>query len=63
MWQPISTAPYDRNLELAVIDHGGEHVLVFPCSSGRSFRVRAPSVNDWNRVTRRQRENLRAAVP
>jgi hypothetical protein len=31
MWQPISTAPYDRNLELAVIDRTGEHALVFPC--------------------------------
>jgi len=32
MWQPISTAPFDRDLELAVIDEGGEaHALVFPC--------------------------------
>lgn len=31
MWQPISTAPFDRDLELAVIDSGGPHVLVFPC--------------------------------
>jgi hypothetical protein len=31
MWQQISTAPFDRDLELAVI-HGGEvHALVFPC--------------------------------
>jgi hypothetical protein len=30
-WQPISTAPFDRDLELAVIDRGGVHVLVFPC--------------------------------
>lgn len=30
-WQPISTAPYDRDLELAVINRDGEHVLVFPC--------------------------------
>lgn len=31
MWQSTSTAPYDRDLELAVIDHTGEHLLVFPC--------------------------------
>jgi len=30
-WQPISTAPFDRDLELAVIDADGPHVLVFPC--------------------------------
>jgi hypothetical protein len=31
MWQPIVTAPFDRDLELAVIDHDGPHALVFPC--------------------------------
>jgi len=31
MWQPIATAPYDRELELAVIDADGPHALVFPC--------------------------------
>jgi hypothetical protein len=31
MWQPISSAPYDLDLELAVIDEGGPHMLVFPC--------------------------------
>jgi hypothetical protein len=31
MWQPIETAPYDRELELAVIDAGRPHALVFPC--------------------------------
>ena len=30
-WQPISTAPFDRDLELAVIDVDGPHALVFPC--------------------------------
>ena len=30
-WQPISTAPFDRDLELAVINYGGVHALVFPC--------------------------------
>ena len=31
MWQPISSAPFDRELELAVIDREGPHALVFPC--------------------------------
>ena len=30
-WQPISTAPFDRDLELAVIDYDGAHALAFPC--------------------------------
>jgi hypothetical protein len=30
-WQPISLAPFDRNLELAVINYQGTHALVFPC--------------------------------
>lgn len=29
-WQPIKTAPFDRELELAVIDAEGTHALVFP---------------------------------
>jgi hypothetical protein len=28
---PISNAPFDRELELAVIDEDGRHLLVFPC--------------------------------
>jgi len=31
MWEPISTAPFDRDLELAVIERGEVHALVFPC--------------------------------
>jgi hypothetical protein len=31
MWQSISTAPFDCDLELAVIDSKGVHALVFPC--------------------------------
>jgi hypothetical protein len=31
MWQPIATAPFDRDLELAVPDEDGIHALVFPC--------------------------------
>jgi hypothetical protein len=31
MWQPISTAPFGSNLELAVIEREVPHALVFPC--------------------------------
>ncbi|MGB8630264.1 MAG: hypothetical protein WCD69_12865 [Xanthobacteraceae bacterium] len=30
-WKPIDTAPFDRNVELAVIDGSGVHALTFPC--------------------------------
>lgn len=30
-WQPISSAPHDRDVELAVINREGTHALVFPC--------------------------------
>jgi len=30
-WQPIRSAPYGADLELAVIDAKGTHALVFPC--------------------------------
>jgi hypothetical protein len=31
MWHPISSAPVDRDIELAVLDKDGPHALVFPC--------------------------------
>jgi hypothetical protein len=31
MWQIIFTAPFGRDLELAVIDKDGPHALAFPC--------------------------------
>jgi hypothetical protein len=30
-WNPVLTAPFDRDLELAVIDREGPHALVFSC--------------------------------
>ena len=30
-WHAISTAPFDRDLGLAVLDTEGPHTLVFPC--------------------------------
>jgi hypothetical protein len=35
-WQPIAIAPFDRDLELAVLDAAGEmHILAFPCHRRR----------------------------
>jgi hypothetical protein len=31
MWQTVSTAPFDQDLGLAVLDYDGPHALVFPC--------------------------------
>jgi hypothetical protein len=31
VWERISTAPYDRDLELAVVEAGRLHPLVFAC--------------------------------
>jgi hypothetical protein len=30
-WKPIKTAPFNRDLELAVLGYDGAHALVFPC--------------------------------
>ncbi len=30
-WKPVSTAPFDRDLEVAVINYDGTTALVFPC--------------------------------
>lgn len=30
-WKPISIAPFDRYLELAVINTSGTHAVAFPC--------------------------------
>jgi hypothetical protein len=33
-WQPVITAPYGADLEVAVINGTGTHALVFPCRRG-----------------------------
>jgi hypothetical protein len=30
-WHPISSAPFDQDLELSVIEANEAHALVFPC--------------------------------
>ena len=49
-WQPIVTAPFDRDLELAVLDAGEAHALVFPCR-------RIP--NGWRRCGTDERVDVR----
>ena len=56
-WKPISIAPFDRDLELAVIDRDGPHALVFPCrrilggwikvESKEQIDVRPPHWREW----------------
>ena len=41
MWQPISTAPFDCDLELAVINGQGTHSLVFACRRTASGWINA----------------------
>jgi hypothetical protein len=66
MWQPISTAPYDRNLELAVIDRTGEHLLIFACRrtgidtwidalTGRRIDVQPTHWREWSEKNPRGR--------
>jgi len=40
-WQPISTAPFDRDLHLSVIEKGEVYALVFPCRRMRDGWVHA----------------------
>jgi hypothetical protein len=58
MWQAISSAPFDRNLELAVIEHDSLHALVFPCrrvfhgwvsaATNQPVRVHPTHWRPWN---------------
>lgn len=57
MWHPITTAPSDRDIELAVLDLDGPHALVFPCrriaagwmnaQSGERLDVRPTHWREW----------------
>ena len=49
-WQPIQTAPFDLDLELAVIDREGRHALAFACR-------RTP--RDWIGAQTRQQIDVR----
>ena len=61
MWQPISSAPFNRDLELAVIDKDGPHALVFPCcrilsgwikvESKQQIEVRPTHWQEWTQAS------------
>jgi len=56
-WLKIETAPFERDLEVAVIDFDGPHPVVFPCrrvlggwikaDSGRSVQLRPTHWREW----------------
>ncbi|WP_407067853.1 hypothetical protein [Mesorhizobium sp. M8A.F.Ca.ET.213.01.1.1] len=58
MWKPILSAPFGRDLELAVFDEDGEHALVFACrrvtegwknaASGARVDIRPTHWRDWD---------------
>jgi hypothetical protein len=41
VWEDVSTAPYDCDLELAVIDGNRVHALIFACRRTASGWVKA----------------------
>jgi hypothetical protein len=43
MWQPIDSAPADREVELQVADQFGSYTLMFPCRLTESGWVNANS--------------------
>ncbi|MCR4264613.1 hypothetical protein [Nitratireductor sp. ZSWI3] len=56
-WNEIGSAPFDRDIELAVINEDGENVLVFPCrrvahgwtdaKSGLSIEIHPTHWREW----------------
>jgi hypothetical protein len=48
-WQPIATAPFDRDLEVAVMEYHGAHALVFPCQR---------TLNGWLKSGTREHVNV-----
>jgi hypothetical protein len=44
MWEPISTAPFGRDLELAVIDKDVPHALAFSCRRVSNGWINAESM-------------------
>ena len=53
MWQEITAAPADRDVEVAVIDKDGEHPLVVPCRR---------TLDGWIDAASRRRLDIRDSV-
>lgn len=43
-WETISTAPFDRDLELAVVEGGRVYPLIFACRRTARGWIRVPSM-------------------
>jgi hypothetical protein len=43
IWEPIASAPFDRDLELAVVDGHHVHPLVFACRRTAAGWIKASS--------------------
>jgi hypothetical protein len=64
-WNLINTAPFDRDLELAVIDSEGAHSLSFPCrrieggwievETKKQLYIRPSHWRDWSSSESRSR--------
>jgi hypothetical protein len=69
MWQPINSAPPDRDIALAVLDMDGPHALVFPCRriadgwmnalTGERLDVRPTHWREWPNVAEAPQTNGR----
>jgi hypothetical protein len=42
-WNPITSAPFERDIELAVLDQNGEHLVAFACRRGANGWLSARS--------------------
>jgi hypothetical protein len=40
-WQPIASAPFDRDIQVSVIEKGEVHALVVPCRRTQNGWLRA----------------------
>jgi hypothetical protein len=49
VWEEISTAPYDRDLELAVVEADRVHRLIFACRR---------TTSGWIKAATRERVNV-----
>ena len=73
-WNLIDTAPFDHDLELAVIDSEGAHSLSFPCrrieggwieaETEKRLYIHPSHWRDWSRSSflAHQRHSINAAI-
>jgi len=64
-WQPISIAPFSRELELAIMDGANKYVLVFACrrmvggwlnvAKGKRIDIQPTHWRQWTGITSMKR--------